>query len=67
MSRGVISVAPGTPIPAVVAQFGKAGVRRLLVIDGDDQLVGIISFEDVARHGTENSLGQAMTDIRTRS
>ena len=67
MSRGVVSVTPDTPMPAVVAKFGEAGVRRLLVIDGSEQLLGIISFEDIARHVTENSLGQAMSDILEQS
>jgi CBS domain-containing protein len=67
MTPRVVSVTPDTSIPDVVAKFGEAGVRRLLVMEGDDQLIGIISFEDISRHVTENSLGQALSDIVEQS
>jgi CBS domain-containing protein len=67
MTPRVVSVTPDTSIPDVVAKFGEAGVRRLLVMEGDDQLIGIISFEDISRHITENSLGQVLSDIVEQS
>jgi len=63
MSRGVVSVAPDEPLDVVVKQFGNEGVRRLLVIDAQGQLVGIISWADVAPYVPDRAIGRAVTEV----
>jgi len=63
MSRGVVSVAPDEPLDVVVKQFGNEGVRRLLVIDAQGQLVGIIAWADVAPYVPDRAIGRAVTEV----
>ena len=63
MTKGVISVAPGTPIEEVKAKFGDAGVRRLLVIDSANQLVGIIAWADIAARLPDRAVGEVVTEV----
>lgn len=48
MTKQVVSVTPDTPIDAVLAKLRGEGLRRLLVIDGD-QLMGLIAYDDIVR------------------
>lgn len=47
MRRGLVSVRPDDPLELVRHKFGDHKVRHLLVIDADDQLVGIIAWVDL--------------------
>ena len=38
-------------------------MRRLLVIDADDQLLGIISWADIAPYASDRSVGQVVSKV----
>jgi len=63
MTKGVISVPPNTGIDAVADKLANKAVRRLLVIDDQDQLVGIIAWSDLVGHVTERRVGQMVTGV----
>ncbi len=63
MSKGVVSVAPDAPLDQIVDKFGDQGVRRLLVIDASNQLVGIIAWSDVAPHVPDRAIGRAVSEV----
>jgi CBS domain-containing protein len=50
MSRGVVAVRPDDPLDVVNEKFADQKVRCLLVIDPDDQLVGLINRADLVPH-----------------
>jgi CBS domain-containing protein len=50
MSRPVVTVHPWTPIPEAAAALTERGVTALPVVDGDDQLVGMVSEGDLIWH-----------------
>ena len=57
-SRGVATVPPDAPLGAVIEAFGeRGGVRRLLVVDADRHLLGIISWSDLAPHVSDRGFG----------
>ncbi len=47
MRRGLVSVRPDDPLDLVRHKFGDHKVRHVLVIDADDQMVGIIAWADL--------------------
>lgn len=63
MTKGVISVAPETPLDQVAQRFGDAGVRRLLVIDASNQLVGIIAWADLAPKAPDQAVGRVVSEV----
>lgn len=63
MSQGVVSVTPNAPLDEIIKQFGDRGVRRLLVIDADNLLLGIISWADVAPHVPDRTIGHAVSEV----
>jgi CBS domain-containing protein len=62
MTSGVVAVAPTDDIEVIAAKFADKGVRRLLVIDGD-QLVGIIAWSDIAAYFPKQRIGQMVADV----
>ena len=48
MTRGPVSIAPDCPVRRALALMESAGVRHLLVVEGD-RLTGIVSNRDVRR------------------
>ncbi len=63
MSTDVISVNPQEPIGDVLGKFGDHGVRRLLVSDASNNLVGIIAWADIAAYATDRKVGQVVSDV----
>ena len=63
MSEDVVSVPPDARCTTIVEKFGDNGVRRLLVIDADDQLLGIIGWADIAPYASDRSVGQVVTEV----
>ena len=53
MSPGIVSVLPDASFAEVRAKLAERGVRRLLVVDAADQLLGIISWHDIAMRGSD--------------
>jgi CBS domain-containing protein len=66
MSKDVISVAPDASLEEVAALFGQEGIHRLLVIDADGQLQGIIAWSDLAPHISEATLGHLVGVVDER-
>lgn len=66
MSAGVVTVAPTDGLEVVAEKFANKGVRRLLVIDGD-QLVGIIAWADLAGQLSDRRVGEIVTDVLEQS
>jgi len=67
MSRGVISVAPETDLDSIVDQFGDRRVRRLLVIDAENRLQGIVAWADIAPYVRDQRIGEAVTEVVERT
>jgi CBS domain-containing protein len=63
MSPGVVSVPPETSLEMVREKFADKAVRRLLVLDPAGQLLGIISWSDLAALLTERALGQMVAEV----
>jgi CBS domain-containing protein len=63
MTRGVVAVAPGDDIEAIAAKFADKAVRRLLVIDAQGQLTGIIAWSDIAGYFPDRRLGEVVADV----
>ena len=62
MSAGVFAVGPDSTVEQVEAAFVEHAVRRLLVTDSDNQLVGIISWADVSPYVSAQKLGRVVSD-----
>ena len=63
MSKGVVTVAPDATLASLVEQFGDHGIRRLLVVGPDQQLIGIIGWADVAPRVSDQAIGQAVSEV----
>jgi CBS domain-containing protein len=62
MTMDVITVAPDASLPEVAAKFAEHAVHRLLVVDDEGQLQGIIAWADLAPHVSEKSIGHVVTE-----
>ncbi|WZP00468.1 CBS domain-containing protein [Isosphaeraceae bacterium EP7] len=63
MTQGVVTIEPEATLVEIQAKFTEHAVRRLLVVDPDGQLVGIVSWSDVAPWLDNASVGQVVTDV----
>ena len=64
MSSSVRSVRDDSSVDDVMKLMSSAQVRRIPVVDVNDELVGIISFGDIATGTNRDSkVGQAIEDI----
>ena len=62
MSKEVVSVAPGASLQEIAVMLARHEVHRLLVVDSDGQLQGIIAWADLAPHVSEECLGQLVSE-----
>ena len=62
MTKGVVSVAPGALLDKVREEMTTNAVRRVLVVDGN-QLLGIISWSDLAAHVPDPAVGVIVTPV----
>ena len=62
MSRGIVSVPPDASFAEVRAKLADQGVRRLLVVDAEDRLLGIIGWHDIAIKGSDLAAGDIAAD-----
>jgi CBS domain-containing protein len=67
MTRGAITITPDTDINTVIEQFGDHRIRRLLVVDSSDRLVGIVAWADVAPYVSDRKVGQAVSEVVERT
>jgi CBS domain-containing protein len=63
MTTGIVSVSPETSVSDVIARFGREAVRRLLVVDRDERLVGVISWKDVCGELSSCDVGDVVTQV----
>jgi len=63
MTQGVVAIAPDTTLESLVNQFGDHRVRRLLVVDPADQLLGIVAWADIAPYVTDREVGKAVSEV----
>jgi CBS domain-containing protein len=59
MTRGIASISPDAKLDEVKAAFGEhGGIRRLLVVDGGGDLLGVVSWSDLAAHASARGIGE---------
>jgi CBS domain-containing protein len=63
MSTNIVSVRPETSVTEVAAMFAQDGVRRLLVVNGEGQLVGVIGWKDVSGNLPDRALGHVVASV----
>jgi len=64
MTKSVRSVKEDTPLNEVLDLMGNAEIRRVPVVNGNDELVGIISLGDIATNtSADGRVGKAVEDI----
>jgi len=64
MTRQVKSVREETPIDEVLNVMTSAEIRRVTVVNANDELVGIVSIGDISKHTRQdNQVGKAIEDI----
>ncbi len=66
MTRGVVSVRPETPLAEVRASFSQNSVRRLLVTDAQDQVLGIVAWADLAANAPVTEVGRVVSEVVTQ-
>jgi CBS domain-containing protein len=63
MAKGVVSVAPDDSLDVVLERIGDEQVRRLLVLDPEGNLLGIIAWADIAPYVPSGKLGRAVEEV----
>jgi len=63
MTKGVVSVAPEAGIEAIAEKLADKAVRRVLVIDAQNQLVGIIAWSDLAPYLPPQRMGRMVDKV----
>lgn len=64
MSKSVRTVKEDMPLADVLDLMGNAEIRRVPVVNGNNELVGIVSLGDIASQSNhDNRVGKAVEDI----
>ena len=63
MSKDVVTVDLDETLDVAMEKLGDHGVRRLLVVDGNDVLQGVLSWIDLVPHLSECGLGRVVSRI----
>ena len=63
MTKTLITVGPGASVEEVVETFSREGVRRLLVVDGEGRLMGVIGWKDVCGGLSNRAVGQLVSSV----
>jgi len=63
MAKDVATVTPETPVDQLAGRFSEFRVRRLLVVDADGRLLGIVAWTDLAPHVPDDVLGRMVGDV----
>jgi CBS domain-containing protein len=66
MTRKVVTIAADASLDAAIESLGGEGLRRLLVVDADGRLVGVLSWTDLVPHLSERGLGHVVSWIDER-
>lgn len=64
MTKSVRSVREDASLTEVLEMMGNAEIRRVPVVNGNDELVGIVSIGDIASQGNQDGkVGRAVENI----
>ena len=64
MSKSVRSVKEDTPVSEALDMMSSSEIRRLPVVNGNDELVGIVSLGDIATNSNQDGrVGKAVENI----
>jgi CBS domain-containing protein len=63
MSRDLVTVPTDAPLSQVIETMRSELVRRLLVVDQEGVLAGVISWKDLAGKLPERTVGQVVNDV----
>jgi CBS domain-containing protein len=63
MSEGVVSVKPDSSLREIEALFGQRGIRRVLVVDDQHRILGIVAWADVAPHASNREIGAFVSNV----
>ena len=63
MSTGIVSVAPEDTLGHVHQVLASRAIRRVLVVDADQRLVGIIGWADIAPVLSERLMGRIVSEV----
>jgi len=64
MTRSVRSVREDASVNEVLTMMGNSEIRRVPVVNGNDELVGIVSLGDIASQGNQDGkVGKAVENI----
>lgn len=63
MTQPVITVDRDATLDAAMERLGGEGVRRVLVVDSDGRLVGLLSWTDLVPHLSECGIGRVVSRI----
>ena len=66
MRPGVVSVRPGDSVVEVCDALRAQSIRRVLVVDSNSQVLGIIGWADVAPVLSDRMMGQVVKDVVSR-
>jgi CBS domain-containing protein len=63
MTRDVVTIDLDETLERALDKLGQHGIRRLLVVDGNDLLQGILSWSDLVPHLSPRGLGRVVSRI----
>jgi CBS domain-containing protein len=63
MTKNVRSVREDATIDEVLAVMSKEEIRRLPVVNAQDELIGIVALGDISRGNVDGKVGQTMEKI----
>jgi len=63
MSPGLVAVAPEDTLRHVCEVLRTQGVRRILVVDAEGRLLGIIGWADIAPVLSDRMMGRLVSDV----
>jgi CBS domain-containing protein len=63
MSPGIVAVAPEDTLGHVCEVLRSRAIRRVLVVDSDGRLLGIIGWADIAPVLSDRFMGRLVTDV----
>jgi len=63
MSKDLVTIGFDDTLEVAVERLGEQGVRRLMVVDNEGLLVGILSWVDLIPHLSERGLGRVVAQI----
>lgn len=66
MSRDVIACRPTDAIEVAERKMRDRRVSRILVLDGDETVVGVISLSDIAQYDSPGRVGRTLQAIAER-